>query len=131
MRVWNRSGFTVAEVIVAVTVLSVGLLALAGSAALTSRMVGWGQRDTRVGQAAAARVERLRQVAFSTVPACSAPAWRSDSAGDSAVGSGLSESWEILDDAGPVRRVLIVLHSRRPGGTSSDTVLTAVLCALP
>jgi prepilin-type N-terminal cleavage/methylation domain-containing protein len=127
VRVWNRSGFTVAEVIVAVTVLSVGLLALAGSAALTSRMVGWGQRDTRVGQAAAARVERLRQVAFSTVPACSAPEWRSDSA----VGSGLSESWEILDAAGPVRRVLIVLRSRRPGGTSSDTVLTAVLCALP
>ena len=80
-----------------------------------------------MGLAAAARIERLRQVAFSAVPACSAPAWRSDSAG----GSGLSESWEILDDAGPVRRVLIVLRSRRPGGTSSDTVLTAVLCALP
>jgi len=127
VRVWNRSGFTVAEVIVAVAVLSVGLLALAGSTALTSRMVGWGQRDTRVGQAAAARVERLRQVAFSTVPPCSAPEWRSDSA----VGSGLSESWEILDDPGPVGRVRIVLRSRRPGSTSSDTVLTAVLCGLP
>ena len=127
MHVWKRRGFTVAEVIVAVAVLSVGLLALAGSTALTSRMVGWGQRDTRVGQAAAARVERLRQVAFSTVPACSAPEWRSYSV----VGSGLSESWEILDDAGPVRRVLIVVRSRRPGGASSDTVLTAVLCPLP
>jgi prepilin-type N-terminal cleavage/methylation domain-containing protein len=127
VRVWNTSGFTVAEVIVAVAVLSVGLLALAGSAALTSRMVGWGQQATHVGQAAAARVERLRQVAFSTVPACSAPDWRSDSA----VGSWLSQSWELLDDAGPVRRVLIVLRSRRPGGTSSDTVLTAVLCGLP
>jgi prepilin-type N-terminal cleavage/methylation domain-containing protein len=127
VRVWNKCGFTVAEVIVAVAVLSVGLLALAGSAALTSRMVGWGQQATRVGQAAAARVERLHQVAFSTVPACSAAEWRSDSA----VGSGVSESWKMLDDTGPVRRVLIVLRSRRPGGTSSDTVLTAVLCALP
>ena len=127
MRVWNTSGFTVAEVIVAVAVLSVGLLALAGSTALTSRMVGWGQQATYAGQAAAARVERLRQVAFSTVPACSAPDWRSDSA----VGGGLSESWEILDDTGPVRKVLIVFRSRRPGGTSSDTVLTAVLCGLP
>jgi prepilin-type N-terminal cleavage/methylation domain-containing protein len=127
VRVWNRSGFTVAEVIVAVALLSVGLLALAGSTALTSRMVGWGQQATQVGQAAAARVERLRQVAFSTIPACSAPEWRSDSA----AGGGLSESWEMLDDTGPVRRVLIVLGSRRPGGTSSDTVLTAVLCALP
>jgi hypothetical protein len=127
VRVCSRSGFTVAEVVVAVIVLSVGLLALAGSTALTSRMVGSGRQVTRVGQAAAARLERLRQVAFSTVPACSAPAWRSGSAG----GSGLSESWSILDGAGPVRRVLIVLRSQRPGGTSTDTVFTAVLCGVP
>jgi prepilin-type N-terminal cleavage/methylation domain-containing protein len=127
VRVWNRSGFTIAEVIVAVAVLSVGLLALAGSTALSSRMVGWGQQATHLGQAAAARVERLRQVAFSTVPACSAPEWRSDSA----IGRWLDERWEILDQAGPVRRVLIVLRARRPGGTISDTVLTAVLCGLP
>jgi hypothetical protein len=127
VRVWNRSGFTVAEVIVAAVVLSVGLLALAGSTALSGRMIGWGQQATRVGQAAAARVERLRQVAFSTVPACSATEWHTDSA----VGSGLSENWEVLDEAGPARRVLLVLRSRRPGGTISDTVLTAVLCGLP
>lgn len=127
MRVWSGNGFTVAEVLVAVAVLSVGLLALAGSMALAGRMVGLGQHATRVGQTAAARVERLRQVAFSTAPACSAPEWRSDSAG----GRGLRESWHILDDAGPVRRVMVVLRSLRPGGTSIDTVLTAVLCGAP
>jgi prepilin-type N-terminal cleavage/methylation domain-containing protein len=127
VRVWSRSGFTIAEVVVAVVVLSVGLLALAGSMALAGRMAGLGRQATRVGLAAAARIERLGQVAFSTAPACSAPDWRSDSAG----GGGLSESWNILDQAGPVRRVMIVLRSRRPSGTSSDTVLTAVLCAVP
>ena len=127
MRVWSQSGFTVAEVLVAVVVLSVGLLALAGSTALASRMVGLGQQATRVGLAAATRVERLHQVAFSTAPACSASEWRSDSAGD----SGLGESWEILDQGGAVRRVMIVLRSRRPSGTSHDTVLTAVLCGTP
>jgi prepilin-type N-terminal cleavage/methylation domain-containing protein len=127
VRVCGRSGFTLAEVVVAVVVLSVGLLALAGSTALAARMVGLGQQATRAGQAAAARVERLRQVAFSTVPACTAAEWRSDSAG----GGGLSESWDILDEAGPVRRVMVVLRSLRPGGTSSDTVLTAVLCGTP
>ena len=127
MRVWSRSGVTLAEVLVAVVVLSVGLLALAGSTALAGRMVSLGQQATRVALAAASRVERLRQVAFSTAPGCSASEWRSDSAG----GSGLSESWEILDPAGPVRRVMIVLRSRRPSGTSSDTVLTAVQCGAP
>ena len=127
MRVCGRSGFTVAEVVVAVVVLSVGLLALAGSTALAGRMVGLGQQATHVGLVAAARVERLRQIALSTVPACTAAEWRSDSAG----GTGLSESWDILDEAGPVRRVMVVLRSLRPDGTSSDTVFTAVLCGTP
>ena len=124
MRVVERSGFTVAEVIVAVGVLSAGILALVGSAALASRMIGRGHQATRVAQAAATRIERLRQASFSTVPPCSAAEWRSDST----VGHGLSESWEILDGAGPGRRVRIVLRSRLPEGTREDTVLTAVLC---
>ncbi len=124
MRVMGRSGFTVAEVMVAVVVLSVGILALAGSAAATSRMVGWGRHAARVAQVAATRVERLHQVAFSTAPHCGHPEWRSDSA----VGAGIAESWQMLDASGPVRRVMVVLRSHGPTGTSSDTVLTAVLC---
>jgi prepilin-type N-terminal cleavage/methylation domain-containing protein len=127
VRVWSRSGFTLAEVVVAVVVLSVGLLALAGSTAMAGRMVGLGRQATRVGIAAAARVERLRQAALATAPACSGPDWRSDSAG----GSGLSESWSVLDVAGPVRRVMVVLRSQRPSGARSDTILTAMLCGTP
>jgi hypothetical protein len=127
VRFRGTSGFTVAEVVVAAAVLSVGLLALAGSTGMAARMVGIGQHATRVGQAAATRVERLRQLAFSAAPPCSAPEWRNDSAG----ASGLSESWEILDAAGPARRVMIVLVSRRPAGIVSDTVVTAVLCGTP
>jgi len=127
VRVWGRSGFTFAEVLIAVIVLSLGILALIGSAALTSRMAGWGRQSTRVGLTAAARVERLHQIAFSTTPACSAAEWRSDSAGV----PGLSERWEILGGAGPVQRVVIVLRARRPGGTGSDTVLTGVVCGTP
>jgi prepilin-type N-terminal cleavage/methylation domain-containing protein len=127
VRVWGQSGFTVTEVVIAVVVLSVGILALVGSAALTSRMVGWGRQDTRVGLAAVSRVERLRQVAFSTAPACSAAEWQGGSAG----GPELSETWEILGGAGAARRVMIVLRSRRSGGMGTDTVLTAVLCGVP
>lgn len=124
MCVSGRQGFTVAEVMVAVAVVTVGLLALAGTAALTGRMVTLGQQATRVGLAAAARIDYLRQLAASTVPACGAPQWRSDSAG----GHGIGERWDILDGAGAVRRVRIVIGSRLPGGTRNDTVVTAVLC---
>ena len=127
MRVAGRNGFTIVEAMVAVVVLTVGVLALVGSAALTSRMLGRGRHSTRTGQVAAARIERLRQIAFSTVPACTAAEWRSDSAG----GPGLTESWQILDPAGTARRVRIVLRSRHPTGTSSDTVVTGFLCGTP
>ena len=127
MRVTGMSGFTIAEAVVALVVLTVGVLALIGSAALTSRMGGRGRQSTRTGQVAAARIERLRQIAFSTAPPCTSADWRSDSAG----GPGLTESWQILDPAGTARRVRIVLRSRHPTGPSSDTVVTGVLCGSP
>jgi prepilin-type N-terminal cleavage/methylation domain-containing protein len=127
VRVASGSGFSIIEVMVAVAVLTVGVLALVGSAALTSRMLGSGRQSTRAGQVAAARIERLRQVAFSTAPACTSAEWRGGSAGDPS----LTESWQILDPAGPARRVLIVLRSRRPAGLSIDTVVTGILCGSP
>jgi hypothetical protein len=127
VRVASRSGLTIAETVVALVVLSVGVLALVGSAALASRMVGRGRHSTLAGQLAAARIERLHQIAFSTVPPCIGAEWRSDSAGD----PGLTESWQILDPAGPARRVRIVLRSRHARGTSSDTVVTGILCGSP
>jgi len=127
VRVMGRSAFTIAEAVVALVVLSVGVLALVGSGALTSRMLGNGRHATQAGQVAAARIERLRQIAFSTVPACTGDEWRSGSAG----APGLTESWQILDPVGPVRRVLIVVSSGHSARASSDTVVTGVLCGTP
>jgi prepilin-type N-terminal cleavage/methylation domain-containing protein len=57
----NRTrGFTLVELVVATLVLTVGVLALAGTAAAVGRMVGWGQRMGESAVAAAARLERLR-----------------------------------------------------------------------
>jgi hypothetical protein len=47
------------ELVVAVLVLVVGVLALGGTAAAVSRMVGWGQRLGGSGIAAQARLEVL------------------------------------------------------------------------
>jgi hypothetical protein len=127
VRVGGRKAFTIAEAMVAVMVLSVGILAVVGSAALTSRMLGRGRHATRIGQVAAMRIERLRQIALSTAPRCSGAEWRSGSESR----PGLIESWQILDPAGPARRVLIVLRSRHPTGITTDTVVTGMLCGPP
>jgi hypothetical protein len=125
VRVASRSAFTIVEAVVALVVLSVGVLALLGSAALTNRMLGQGRHSTRAGQVAFARIERLRQIAFSTVPACTSVDWRSGNA----AGGGLTESWQIGEPAGPGRVVIVVRSGA--SGASSDTVVTGMLCGAP
>jgi Tfp pilus assembly protein PilV len=126
VRVTGRSGFTIVEAVVALAVLSVGILALVGSAALTNRMLANGRHATRAGQVAAARIERLRQIAFSTAPACTGGDWVSGSA----VGPGIAETWQIVGPVdGPARRVMIVVRSGRAG--SSDTIVSGMLCGSP
>lgn len=57
----NRArGFTLVELMVAVLVLTVGVLALGGTAAAVTRMVGWGQRRAGSALAAQSRLEVLR-----------------------------------------------------------------------
>jgi len=127
VRVSRRSGFTIVEALIAAMVLSVGVLALVGSSALASRMLGRGAASTRAALVATARIERLRQSASSTIPPCTAAEWRSGSSG----APDLEETWELLDAAGPARRVRIVVRSRHPTGTTSDTVVAGFLCGTP
>src|SRR5213593_2543031 len=56
----REQGFTIVEVIVAILVLTVGLLALVTSAALVTRMIGRGQRSAVAAQYAQRRLEMLR-----------------------------------------------------------------------
>lgn len=56
----NRGGFTIVEIIIAILVLTVGLLGLATTAALVTRMIGRGQRSSAAAGFAQRRLERLR-----------------------------------------------------------------------
>lgn len=120
----GRAGLTVTEVLVAAVVLTVGLLALAGSWAHTGRMLGWGRQSTVVAQAAASRLAELRRIANAGLPPCSSPEWRDGRDSSHA----LVQSWQILDPAGPARRIELVVRSRRASGWRADTVSAALLC---
>lgn len=59
----SQRGFTLIEVLIAVVVLTVGLLGLVTTAALVTRMIARGQRSAVAATYAARRMERLRPAA--------------------------------------------------------------------
>ena len=56
----NQRGFTIIEIIIAIIVLTVGVLGLVTTAALVTRMIARGQRSATAASFASRRLERLR-----------------------------------------------------------------------
>src|SRR5207247_3155684 len=59
----NQSGFTIIEIIIAIIVLTVGVLGMVTTAALVTRMIARGQRSAEASAFAARRLERERVAA--------------------------------------------------------------------
>jgi prepilin-type N-terminal cleavage/methylation domain-containing protein len=120
----SESGFTLVEVLVAIVVLSVGVMALAGSTAMVTRMIGRGKVETRVAQAASRRIEGLRMAALSTTPRCTAGTFAS---GGPVTANGLTESWTV-PAAGKVRSVQVNVIYRTVRGPRTATIQTRIDC---
>ncbi len=117
-----RLGFTVLEVLVAMLVLGIGIVALIGSSALVSRMIGQGRRTTHAVQVAERRLELLRQQAVTTVPLCAGLA-----GGSASQPGGITEQWQVVPSgATTLLRVVVTYPSGR--GWSVDTLATAIAC---
>lgn len=115
----NRQGFTVVEVLVAIMVLGVGILALVGSSALVSRMIGEGKRSTFAAQIAQRRMESVRRLAMQTANCGSLPA-----ATGTATTDRISEQWVIT--VGTKSRNVTV-RAIYPNGRGNDTVLLSTI----
>lgn len=59
----REQGFTLVEVVVAIIVLTIGLLALVSSSALVTRMIARGERTAAMASFASQRLEKLRTTA--------------------------------------------------------------------
>lgn len=117
-----RSGFTLVEVLVAVTILTVGVIALAGSSATVTRMIGRGKIDTRAAQLATQQVDSLRVAAYFTTPRCTALA-----SGGPATTDNVTLSWTVV--ANGTRRDVNVSASYATGrGTRTEVLTTYIEC---
>ncbi len=120
----DRGGFTLVEVLVAVVMLGVGVVALASSAAISTRMIGRGKMETRAAQAAGRRLETLRLAAYSTSPRCTAGTF---AAGGPVTTDGVTENW-IVAGAGSSRTITITVAHGTVRGVHTDTLRSMVEC---
>jgi prepilin-type N-terminal cleavage/methylation domain-containing protein len=125
MSATREKGFTLIEVLIAITVLSIGAMALVGSSAMATRMIGRGRESTQVSQVATARAEWLRQIASATTPPCGSALLK-----DSTVASsGITQQWQVLAlSASGTRDVRLMYSYKVPKGTRTDTMTLTLLC---
>ena len=118
----SRSGFTLIEVMVAVTMLAIGVVAMASAAASTTRMIGNGKIDTRAAQLAALKLDSLRALALTASPRCTGLA----TGGPDPV-TNVSLSWTVT--ATPTGRTVQVRASYATvRGARTDTLTTYIEC---
>ena len=114
----NRRGFTFVEVVVAMLILTAGVLAIADSTARLSRILNRGSMATTGAVYAQARLERLRAtgcVSLASGSETPAPAYQL--------------VWTVTAPSGSRTRQ-IELVSTYPGGNAmrTDTLVTSVPC---
>jgi Tfp pilus assembly protein PilV len=121
---YRRVGFTLVEALVAIVVVTVGILALMSASSSVTRMIGNGKMETRAALAASRRMEILRSAADATSPRCAAPAFTS---GGPVVVGGVAEKWEV-GPGGKVRPVRVTVTYLTARGLRSASLETRITC---
>lgn len=118
----QERGFTLIEVLVAVVVLSIGVVAMVGGFGTSARFNGQAWRFTRAANIAAQRIETLRRVASTTDPRCTAL-----TSGSATVSGNITEAWTVTG-SGSSRAIVVVVTMPRARSVSRDTVRTTLEC---
>ncbi len=112
----SRSGFTLVEVIIATMILTVGLLGLASTAGVVTRMIGQGQRYSEVAWMASQRFETLKSQTCASM-----------SSGSVSEGQ-FSSVWTVTPLGTAANRISVKVTSPTGVGTRVDTFETSVAC---
>jgi type IV pilus modification protein PilV len=113
----DRRGFTIIEVLVAVMILSVGILGLVTTAGLVTRMIGQGQRYTEASTMASERFEILR------AQSCPAEGTGSETRG------AFNIAWKVASvSGGKGREMTVIVTSPTTRGNRTDTFSTTKVC---
>lgn len=118
-RLRARRGFTIVELVVAIIIITVGLLALAGGSAATIRQMELSQQTSTAALIAQSRLEKLRATS-----ACS-----NFASGSSSVTPVYSDKWTVASYATSARAVAeTVSFKDRYGKTKKFGLVTVMPC---
>lgn len=112
----NARGFSLIELMIAVMILTVGVLGVAGSARVVTQMTGSGARYGASAAVASSRFEQLRAADCSTVASGSATTGR------------FAEKWTVTT-AGMLRTVTLTITYNNGTKTRTDVFSTMISCA--
>jgi len=113
----SARGYSLVELVVAVTVLLVGVLAVAGTAAPVARLVRWGGAQSAVAALAGAQLESLRAGGCAVI-----------SDGAAVRGGRYRLRWTVVP-IGSALRLTVVTSYPWGAGMRTDDFETAVGCA--
>ena len=115
---YDEKGISLIEILIALVILSVGLLGLVGAGATVNRMIGAGRWNTVTMTYAQRRIDLLRAAARDST-GCS-----SLTAGSAAIPGGLTERWTVSPGVRLVGIEVIVAGR----GARVDTLSTVIPC---
>ena len=118
----RERGFTIIEVMVAVVVLGIGIVALVGSSGVVTRMMGQGKRTTSAVNYAQLRLESMRQTAMSATPQCTGLA------GSTTAFPGNVSVTTQVQTINNMRRLRAIVSYPSGRGTMIDTLVTLIRC---
>lgn len=120
----TRQGFTIVEVVVAMIVVSVGIVGMLGTAALVTRMLARGRWVAGASTVAFSRMERLRPAACITTQRVNG-ADTTYTVGNASV----VNRWTFADVGNSSYRIrLVTSYMTGPGRTRTDTLEATVVC---
>lgn len=121
----SRDGFTIVEVLVALIVLTTGLLAVAAGSGSVFRMLGSGRRSSSAAAVAQNRLEAIRRIANRTSPRCTDAALVSGTASQA---GGITERWVITGGGTTTRTITEIVVAPTNRGTTTDTIFASLEC---
>jgi prepilin-type N-terminal cleavage/methylation domain-containing protein len=122
----SRGGFTIVEVLIAIVMLSIGVLALASSSGTITRMMYDGRSKTDVAAVAQSVLDSLRAKAYSNgYPTCTA---LTDGTMGTPPRPGMTVGWEVDGDPATQLNLKVRVGYQSGRGIRTDSVSTSLFC---